>query len=431
MRLTAALFLSLLASPALADAVTYTGTIGKTPIVVEFTAPPKGAKAPFAGRYFYVSKGIDIPLEATRVGGRDFALTEEKPCTVDTCVTRDDGIVAKPPLGAKWQLALDRDGTTLTGKWTEAGRSQPVTLTLAGSRVLPDDSEISPMGLAAISEAFIYDDQQIAEDTAPYDYLRMQVPQQESAVTGWSGSSFRYLSDPRTKFPYPTVVALAGNADATAANSHLQARHWQLNSDAFRCQSLQYAGLGWEEVLADAVGTLGGYEDEEVEVTALTPTVMSWTESGSLFCGGAHPYNHHSFYNLDVKTGQPLDLSRIFSGWLPKSYDDTPVDLDDARTHPQDFIWGPDAELAAFVKAHRISDAELGLDANPNECGIDDLVDSNLAISFKTGDRVLFALDGLPNAIVACGGDLHEAPIAELKKLLAPEAAKYFPSLDD
>ncbi|MEP6566967.1 MAG: hypothetical protein ABJB10_17675, partial [Mesorhizobium sp.] len=53
-----------LATAALAEPVTYAGKIGQTDIVVEFTSDPSSPDGPLAGRYFYRSKGVDIPLQA-------------------------------------------------------------------------------------------------------------------------------------------------------------------------------------------------------------------------------------------------------------------------------------------------------------------------------------------------------------------------------
>ena len=39
--------------------------------------------------------------------------------------------------------------------------------------------------------------------------------------------------------------------------------------------------------------------------------------------------------------------------------------------------------------------------------------------------------DAMENVIVACASDLYDAPITELKDLLTPEAADYFPALKD
>ena len=67
----------LLPSPALADAFTYAGTLGKAHIVVEFTSDPQKPQAAIAGRYFYVNKGIDIPLDAATGKPGELALAEE------------------------------------------------------------------------------------------------------------------------------------------------------------------------------------------------------------------------------------------------------------------------------------------------------------------------------------------------------------------
>src|ERR1700748_1173312 len=92
------------ASPALADAVTYQGTLGKTQIVVELSAPVGAPSGKLVGRYFYTAKGIDIPLDAVSAKAGKADLAEEKPCTDDTC-TADGGDNPKPPpLGGKWHL---------------------------------------------------------------------------------------------------------------------------------------------------------------------------------------------------------------------------------------------------------------------------------------------------------------------------------------
>ena len=156
---------------------------------------------------------------------------------------------------------------------------------------------------------------------------------------------------------------------------------------------------------------------------------MSWTEGGSLSCGGAHPYNHYEFHNLDVAAGKPLDLSRIFKGWVPRTFDGEPVDLETARANPAEYQWGPDEELLAFVNAHRPSNEELGFTGDMSDCPIDEMIPEYLAIGFKGDNVVRFSMDGMPHVSSACATDLYEAPISELKELLAPEAGEYFLSL--
>ena len=414
-----------LATPALADAVTYKGAIGKIPVVVEFTAPPANAAKPFAGRYFYPNKGIDIPLDALSISKGKLKLAEEEVCT-DTCVADENGKITGFKQGAVWDLALGRDNT-LTGKWTYKGRTQPVTLAYVGARPLPEDSEISPMGLAAISQGIAYRDVAISEDATPYDYLRMQTDLKAGKTQDFDGSAVKYLTDPRTKFAFPTIASLADGSSPTVANTALEQRHWAMNTDALNCEGQQYAGLGWFDMMPDMAGSLGGYPDETVEVSYLSPTLMSWTESGSLFCGGAHPDNHVEAYTIDVKTGQPLDLSHILKGWVAHEFDGKFVPPEEARTRPSDVVWGPDADLTAFVKAHLKPQGDP--DALDESCGVDDLLANNLAVRFDKGDKLTFTLSALPNVIAACWTDLYSAPVADLKDLLAPEAKDYFPTL--
>jgi hypothetical protein len=172
-------------------------------------------------------------------------------------------------------------------------------------------------------------------------------------------------------------------------------------------------------------GTLGGYDEENYEVTYLSPTLFGWSEAGSLWCGGAHPYNHWNTYTLDLRTGELLDLSRIFGGWVARAYgEETVADIEAARASPGDYAWGPDEALTAFVLAGASQAADP-----ESDCSIAELIGENLHISFKDGDIAVFSLEGLPHVVTACGGPILEMPLAELKPFLTPEAAEYFPSL--
>jgi hypothetical protein len=413
------------ATPAFADAVTYSGTLGTTPIVVELSAGVEAASVPFAGRYFYPAKGIDIPLDAQKVAPGKVDLAEEKPCTDKICHDANDDTKAAPPLGAKWHLEASGDGSKVTGTWSSGGKSLPVTLTKVGVRPPDSDFDGTAASLADMPLKLVSGETTLTAATSPYDFLKMQGPLTDSATTILGTVSFKYVTDPRTKFRFPRIVDLGG-VDSTPANHFLEQRHWMLSTGALSCASEQYQGFGWNSVMTDAVDQLAGYEDEQVNVTYLSPSLMSWTEGGSIFCGGAHPDNHLIHTNLDVKTGKELDISRLFKGWVPTPITDgAPTDLATARSHPDDYQWGPDQTLADFVRAHRDKTSDS---AGGDDCGYDDLIGSNLKITFDKHD-VVFTLEDLPYAIFACGYDLYRAPIASLKDLLTPEAAAYFPAL--
>lgn len=419
-----------LASPALADAVIYEGTLGTARIIVELSAPPETARS-VVGRYAYMNKGIDIPLDAVIQPAGRLDLIEEKPCTIKLCHTDDNGDPKGPaPVGAKWNLAPAKEGATVIGTWSSGGKVLKLSLTRVATRPLPADFDGTPAGLEAIVLDLASGQQPVTAQVSPYDYTRLtEGPVQPGAATTWPGGGFQYITDLRTKFPFPAVTGLNGD-DVAPVNAYLSARHAQLNADALSCEARQFQGLGWNEMTAEAVGTLGGYEDEQVTVTYLSPTLVSWNESGSLFCGGAHPDNHDTPYTLDVRAGKLLDLSLIFKGWVPTPIEDgKPTDLATARAHPEDYQWGPDKALADFVTAHLPADIKTAeTDSDPG-CGAPENITGNLAISFLAGDRVRFSLANMPNVAAVCDAPLFDLPIAEVSPLLTPGAKAYFPGL--
>ena len=348
---------------------------------------------------------------------------------LNNCPHAQDDPPGKPPLGARWELEVSDDGDEITGKWVSGGRNHPVTLQWSGTREFDPAEGLS--ALTNFSSALFYSGDILTLETSPYDYAKMALYTPDSSdTTETNGNRYRYLTDVRTKFQFPRIVGLSDGSDYRPANAYLEQRHWMMSLDALNCAAQVYQGFGWNGYNFDA-GTLGWWDEESVNVAYLSPTVMTWTEAGSVSCGYAHPYNHYEYLNLDVAAGVPLDLSRIFKGWIAKDFDGNPVDLELARANPSDYQWGPDEDLLAFVNAHRPSNEELGFTTGEEGCPIDDLIASNLAISFKEGDIVHFGMDGLEYAVVACGSDLYDAPITELRDLLTPEAAEYFPVLAD
>lgn len=251
----------------------------------------------------------------------------------------------------------------------------------------------------------------------------MQAKLIESDPVTIEGSTYRLVTDPRTKFQYSRIVSLADGSDQALANGWLERRHWMMSEDALSCESRQYGGFGWNDSIGYAAGTLGGYVDESIEVNGLTPTIFSFTESGSLDCGNAHPYNHSDIYNLDLRTGQPLRLEKIFAGWVPHDFDGNEVDPDVATANPDGLQWGPDNTLVELIVSH-LDEADFNL--SDEDCGYADLVRNNLDASFKPGDQIQFSFGDLPYAIQACGGDIWETPLADIDGMLAP-TAKDFP----
>ncbi|MBU1306243.1 MAG: hypothetical protein KKF33_12090, partial [Alphaproteobacteria bacterium] len=319
MRLIVAATLSLaLATPVLAvDAITYKGTLGKLPIIAELAASSDGV---LVGRYSYLNKGGDIPLDAGGGAGGPILLAEEAPCTETTCIQDDNGDVPDKPIGAYWTLVPSEDGATITGSWAAVGKSGKtldIKLERIGQRALADGVEVSPFGLYDSAFQTTYAGlSAFTPETAPYDFAKMDVPLEIGSTQTIEGSSFHYVADPRSKFLFPRIVALADGSAPDLANKALARRHALINFHAFDCMAMIYAGFGANQYSAGrGPGSLGDYDGENVEVSYLSPTVMSWSESGSTWCGGAHPNNHSDSYNLDVRAGATLAMAKVFKDW--------------------------------------------------------------------------------------------------------------------
>lgn len=430
MRLAILAAVLLSATPAFAfDAITYKGTLGRANILVELTDPAVGM---IQGRYSYLRVGGDIPLH--NLDGIDsFEFAEEAPCSAATCQLDDDGMIIDAPVGARWKLNYSADGTMLLGTWAPAdkpGKTLDISLTEIGRRSLPEGTEITPMGLADSVFMQVYANKgEFSAATVPYDFAKMDVALTEGETQALEGSTFRFVTDPRTVFAFPRVVALADGSSPDTVNRALAERHGVINLAAFSCLKNAYAGLSYSgsDVSMEG-GSLGDYEGEYIAVGYLSPTVMGWTESGSTWCGGAHPNNHFSSFIIDVKTGQELALAKVFQHWTATGkIDDYEATVDPAAAlaAPEDYFWAPGQDLIDYVLAnYHPADP-----AYAEDCGVEELITSNLGIRFGPGDTAIFSLVGLPHAIFACTEDLLTVPLADIPQLLAPTASDYFPNL--
>jgi hypothetical protein len=389
-----------LATTALADPVTYSGKLGSTDIVVEFTADPAKADKSLGGRYFYRGKGIDIPLQPGNTkSGKAIVLNEEEVCRADKC---GEGQAA--PIGATWSLSASSDGKTLTGTW-KAKKSLPLRLERVASRPQPADYDPTSLGLYRFSDETFYEDHYVTKEASPYDYLRLEYPVNDGAEQGWPDARWRFVTDPRTKFDRPRVVAVEGGS-VDAVNETLQKDHWVESLSALSCAALQYSGFhDGPPVDSTDDGTLGGWDDTSASVTFLSPKLLSWTEGGSVWCGGAHPSNFTTFTNIDIASGKKLSLEDIFT----------------------DVVEGkPGQSLVSFVRLKREKPTEQTEIDYQNECGIDDLIAEYLDVRFqRDGDEetVIFGLTGLPHVINACGDDVLSMPVSDAKSLFKPEFA--------
>jgi hypothetical protein len=432
-----ALLATLLATttlPALADAVTYRGTLDGRDILVELVEAEDG---PVGGRFAYIEEGADIPLDPAASPKDMIFLAEQSPCDGTNCTPNDDNDVDIPPRAATWGLYIEDGGATLRGTRTREGeKSKAINIELSeiGRRPFGPSEEATPYALHDRSIVLSYDfDQPFTADNAPYETALMSFPKVESRTETFAGSTVTYMVDPRTVFEFPRVTELADGSDPSVINARLEEFHNRTSLSALECLSFSYAGWGQSNFFSGQGGTLAGYEDETIEVSWLSPQLISWRESGSLYCSGAHPYNHIDIYNYDVTTGEKLDERAIIAAWVPREWNADPADTVDsavAEADPDAYIWGPSIELLAFLRERMPLIDLFGDDPELLEaCASDMALAERLTFRVSGPEELTFAISGAPHVASVCNGDLVAVPLADLGPFLADTAPRYFPSL--
>ena len=436
MRLVLAATLALATTPALADALTYAGTVDGVPVLVELAWV---GDSPVGGRYTYLEQGGDIPLDPAASPDGMIYLAEQAPCRETDCVPNDDNVVDMPPRAATWGLSIENGTAALVGVRHLEGekvKTPNVELVQIGRRPLGPSEEATPFALHDRSAALGFDHSMpFTRESAPYEYALFNIEYDVGVViTSADGSEYFYATDPRTKFAFPRVGMLSDGSDTAVINDKLAELHSRMSLSALDCLAFRFAAWGQSNNFYGWGGHLGDYDYETVTVSYLSPRLISWTQAGSLYCTGAHPYNHYDIYNYDVRTGEPVDLRAIFSAWVPREYGAAPdeiADTDLAYENPDAYFWGPSPELIAFVRERMPldelfeDDAEL-LDACASEQALADM----MRVRFEGNDQAVFAISGAPHVIGVCNGDLVTVPIGELAGFLAPKAADFFPSLN-
>lgn len=430
MRLALALLLALIASPAFAAVFTFAGKLNGRDIVVELTQPRDGA---VAGRYAFLDWGADVPLVPVSSQDFNWVLHEEAMCGEDDCELADTGEVIKAPLAAVWEVSFDPVSFTASVTRTVNGpksKPQGINLETIGWRPLDPSQTATATSLHERSVSYAYmNEWKLNWTTAPYEMTLLDVPLEESAPEEIDGAQFHYVTDPRTKFPFPRAISLPNDESVTRVNAILADHHRRMNLSALDCLTMVHASYGVNSEWSIMGGHLADYDNEQVTLTYLSPRLVSWTQSGSLYCTGAHPYNHYDSYTYDLETGDRLDPAKIIASWVPRQWGAEAgeiADVEIARANPDAYKWGPDQDLIAFVKERIPQDVYMG-DAETDEiCFGDNAIADHLDIRIVAGPKIMFTVSGYPHVMSVCTTDLFAASLDELKPFLAPTAADYF-----
>ena len=218
--------------------------------------------------YSYPKAATDIGLLLDKAG-KTYQFTE----TLFIGATPEDlSGERKDTITGKWDISID--GDKATGTWTSAktGKSAPIAL----SRVVDDSADAD-----AESRVKQYGQMWLKN-------VDLNAPSTMNKQADFGAVKVGWVQDSVFAAPYPTLLAHPDAAKMAKINIFLEDQHRRAVLDVRECQ----AGLGF---MADAATLNAGKPKDpeyQYEITYASPTALSMVESGSVFCGGAHPSNY-------------------------------------------------------------------------------------------------------------------------------------------
>lgn len=365
----------------------YEGTIGKAPVVIEIVRQGNLTTA----QYFYSRYHLSIPLQASG----PLSFEERTNCWEDTC----------PLVG---RLQLKATATGLSGQWLgQAGKkiNRDIVLKKVAERRFTPTERVADA--TSLRSSLSYDSPVAALDN-PYLSRLYDSGLTEGKATDNGAFAVRAVTDKTTGVPGVRLTRAPDAKTLPLANRLLDGLRFQMVDGALSC-------LAESKDDNPAAGTAGGFDETTTDVTYMSATLMTVEQSGSTFCGGAHPNNFWNRTTYDLKTGQALDPDRVLKLYARPARTDT----DGAPVATAEY-------QALKAKLTPKSPWFVG-DKDQDECLSDDL-GYGYALSFNDKGLV-FSLQDLPHVMGVCMGEYYVVPYAALKSLWRPEAKTYFNGL--
>ena len=305
----------------------YTGTVGKSPIVLELSA--NGSE----GRYFYQKYRSDLVLTGQKEG--------------DTLIL-DEGSQSDNEGKSLPQIRLQPNPDGWSGEWTSP-QGKVLKVELQQAKLPPVSAETLPYLVRL-------------HDKAPYEYLRLQgLELKQGRTETFMGYTLQWWGEPQTNMEGFEVVSGYTAETRQRLNQHLMARLWQGVVGHFGCY----------------VDGKRGYFSQGIQPLWMTSSVMSATISFDYYCGGAYPDQYNEALNLDTRTGQVLTLDDVL--WVgqgrPLHFEQT-YDYDEPSSESSDAYFDyRSKELAPWLVAQLLKLYPKEMTTTPegeNECGYND-----------------------------------------------------------
>ncbi|MBL8790328.1 MAG: hypothetical protein JNM45_07505 [Rhizobiales bacterium] len=240
----------------------YQGTLGKAKVLVQLVEPlddMEGETKRETSRYSYLPRTRDLNLVLGKTGKT--LVFDETPQPFN-------------------EFAGEGAEKVITGKWSLT----PAAGSARGTWISPDGKKKLPISLTRIPDLPAEDrntDLNIWSDTYNEAWLNSVSFSDDGPARTFGSVEVRWLKDSAYGLKFPVLGAFPDEARKDRANAKLMKAIRKSLGNYRDCKN----GVpeNWEPE---------NQQEIFFEVTYASPEVLSFTESGSVYCGGAHPANY-------------------------------------------------------------------------------------------------------------------------------------------
>lgn len=373
----------------------YEGTLGNQKIVFEtIEYEPQNGKNIMAAKYFYNTQRMSINLISP---DNSYNFQE-----LDTICTHHD----EPDCKLNGKFILNKSNDKLIGNWqaVKTKKSYGVNLKYIGSasfKLNKDSSE--PKDTSDLLELF--DDDYLDASNDIYKQKLAEAGTAYSKEKLIYGFGYKIATDKITGVHYPILSSSPSGISLDNINNALKFQRYNMINYAHQCHADLQEGAA-----SKTANKYGDWGDYETTVKYINNDILVLEESGSTYCGGAHPNNTYDHTVWDMKTGKQIKESDLFTTYVKKG------DYDEEAT----------PEYKAFYNKV-ISDKKYILNNNEldPECKQQD--DSWYHFTtYPDKNGVIFSLEDLPHVVGACMGDYYIVSYKEMEQFMTPYAKTLF-----
>jgi hypothetical protein len=384
----------------------YEGTLGKSKIVLQYLEATQDGEKFHAVSYFYASQRLEIPLTNSKKSPNSYEeYSGDCYNDVDNC-----------KLGAKIELVPD--GNNLRGVWKAENSNKTYAISL------------KPVATASFTQRYkISEDADILSDTiGGADDVSKNMFKRKMALGEiifskekfLNGYGYKTATDKQSGISYPILTTAPNGQNLATINAALTNVRLTLVGYGLQCKALP-------KDKNPAYGSYGDWDSYTSEPVNINDRILVIEESGSTFCGGAHPNNSYLHAIFDMKTGKLIYHNELFKLYYEQDYNKykTP----EFKTLFNKIIGDP-----KYVSKNIGTDDEFVKECINGGQSIEDLKAQEDETDYSwmpftaypSKNGVVLALENVPHVMGGCMGDYYEIPYKDALPLMTPLAKKLF-----